>query len=266
MAGAPDTMTPKLIPILLALPLAALLTQRPIRAQVVVSSSYLESFNSLGTALPPGWGVWTSSTATGNGTAFSWDPAAIANNAAASAATYFRNVPGASQAWTLGLAAGSDRALGWRAGSSGSRDGSITFSLTDTVGWSLTALSFQLFTPNSSGTAGVFELEYQIGSTATFTSFSPLVTYTNNVAQSPLVVTTITVNAAQLAPLANQSGQITLRWNNTASTGTSWNTLALDNFSYTASAIPEPAASATLAGAAIFTLALWRRKQSRRVR
>ena len=232
-----------------------------LHAQISIVSSYVENFDSIGTALPSGWGVWTSSTTTGNGTAFTWTTAPIANNAAAGAANYFRNLPGASQAWTSSLSTGPDRAIGWRAGTAASRDGSITLALANTTGYNLTSLSFQLFTPNSSGTAGTFQLQYQLGSSGTFTPLAA-VSYANDVAQSPLIVTTITLTSGQLTALNNQSGQVTLRWENTATSGTAFNTLALDNFSYTATAVPEPATSAVIIGVLALTGVLLRRRRS----
>ena len=233
------------------------------RAQIAITTTYAQNFDALGTNLPAGWGVWTNSTSSSNGNAFTWNTAAIANNAGATATTYFRNLPGASQAWSTSLSAGTDRAIGWRAGDAASRDGSITFSLSNTSGYSLTTLSFQLFTPNSTGAAGTFQLQYQIGTSGTFTQLAS-VSYTNNTAQNPLTLTTITLTGAQLAVLNNQSGQVTLRWDNTASSGTSWQTLALDNFAYTAAAIPEPSTYAALLGVVSLTGALIRRRRLQR--
>lgn len=229
------------------------------QAQIAITTTYTQNFDTIGGGLPGGWGVWTNSTATGNGAAFTWNPTATANNAAASAATYFRNLPGAGQTWSAGLSAGADRAIGWRAGDAASRDGSITFSLSNTSGYNLTSLGFQLFTPNSTGTAGTFQLQYQIGSSGTFTQLAA-VSYLNNTAQSPLTLTTITLTGAQLAVLNNQSSQVTLRWDNTASAGTSWQTLALDNFSYTASAIPEPSTYAAILGV-VSLMGVWLRRR-----
>jgi hypothetical protein len=234
------------------------------RAQVSVVSNYSEDFDTIGTALPNGWGVWTLSTSSGNGTPFTWNTAQIANNAMASSTNYFRNIPGASQSWSASLSSGADRAIGWRAGDAASRDGSITFTFTNTLGWSFDTLSFQLFTPNSTGTAATFQFQYQIGATGTFTNFSPIVSYTNDTAQSPLIVTTITLTSAQLAPLANQSSQVTLRWDNIATSGTTWNTLGLDNFSYTATAIPEPSTYGAITGALALVGTLLYRRRSRR--
>ncbi len=231
-------------------------------AQIAITTNYTQDFDSLGTALPAGWGVWTNSTATGNGTAFTWSPAEIANNGAASAVNYFRNVPGASQTWTSTLSSGSDRAIGWRAGNAASRDGSITFSLSNTAGYQFNSLSFQLFTPNSSGTAGIFALQYQLGASGTFTSLAS-VSYTNNLAQSPLTVTTITLTGVQLSALNNHAGPVTLRWDNTAS-GAAFQTLALDNFSFTATAVPEPATYAVILGAVALAGAAWRRHRMQR--
>lgn len=232
--------------------------------QVSVVSNYTQDFDSIGTALPDGWAVWTNSSTTSNGTTFAWDTATVANNAGVSSTSYFRNVPGASQTWSAGLSSGSDRALGWRAGNAASRDGSITFTLSNTADWAFNSLSFDLFTPNNAGSAGTFLLEYQIGNAGTFAQLGS-VSYTNNTAQNPLVVTSITLNSVQLSVLNNHSNQVTLRLQNTASSGTSWNTLAIDNFSYEASltAVPEPSTYATILGGAVLAGVVILRRRKR---
>ncbi len=235
----------------------------PCFAQITVVPSYSQSFDSIGTALPNGWNVWTSSTSISNGTVFSWNTGLVANNAAATTSNFFRNLPGASQTWSAGLSTGTDRALGWRAGDSASRDGSITFTLSNTAGWNFESLSLQLFTPNNSGTPATFQLQYQIGSTGTFLEFSPLITYANNTAQNPLLITSISLTSGQLLAISNQSDQVTLRLDNNATSGTSWNTLALDNYTYTASAIPEPSTYASFAGAFALAGAWWHRRKNR---
>ncbi|MBC8041069.1 MAG: PEP-CTERM sorting domain-containing protein [Opitutaceae bacterium] len=125
-------------------------------------------------------------------------------------------------------------------------------------------MSFDLFTPNSAGSQATFNLEYQIGSSGTFTQLAGK-SYITDTAQSPLTVTSITLTGLDLSPLNNQSGQVTLRLNNTATSGTSWNTLALDNFTYTASPVPEPSTFALLAGTAVLGLAAFRRRHTSRL-
>jgi hypothetical protein len=251
----------------LALTLLTCALTNPGQSAVSVTAHYLENFDALGTALPDGWGVWTNSTATGNGTAFTWSTAAIANNASASATTYFRNLPGASQAWSSGLSTGSDRALGWRAGDTPSRDGSITFTWANTSGWAFTDLSFDLFTPNASGTAATFNLEYQLGAAGTFTAFAGKSYTTVPVpltSPSALTVTSIVLTTAELAPLNDQTGPITLRLNNSATSGSTFQTFALDNFSYAAtSTIPEPATYPLIGGIGALALAFIRRHRPR---
>ena len=231
-------------------------------AQTAITSSYTQDFNSLGTSLPDGWNVWLSSTATSNGTPFAWDPTAVANNAPATATTYFRNLPGAGQTWSLSNSGGTDRALGWRAGSAASRDGSITFTLTNTLNADFQWLTFQLFTPNSSGTVATFGLEYQLGSGTAFLPLAGAI-YINDVAQNPVSVANIVLSAADLAPLNEFSGTVTLRLNNLATSGTSWNSVAIDNFTYTTTSVPEPSVTALLAGGAILGVAVLRRRHHR---
>lgn len=225
-------------------------------SQVAIANSYTENFNSIGSGLSAGWGVWNSATTTANGTAATFATALTANDAATSATTAFRNLPGASQTWATSLSAGADRALGWRAGLASNRDGAITFSLTSTAGWEFSSLSFDLFTPNSSGTAGTFVLEYQLGTSGTFITL-PGTSYSNNTAGNPLIVTHVSLSALELTALNNYAGQVTLRFNNTATTNTTFNTLALDNFSYTATAtaVPEPSTYALLGGVSVLVLA-----------
>lgn len=238
-------------------------------SSVAVISSYTENFDNLGTALPEGWEVWTASGATENGTAFAWSTGNVANNAVASATTHFRNLPGASQTWSSTLASGTDRALGWRAGNTDSRDGSITFTWTNTTSWTFSALSFDLFTPNSTGTVATFNLEYQIGATGTFSQLAgkSYTTIPIPTGGAGLEVSSISLTALDLAALNDQSGLVTLRVNNTASTGSTFQTVALDNFSYTASttAIPEPTSYGALGGAAVLALALVRRRRRSQV-
>ena len=240
------------------------------RADVAVTSGYTENFNNLGTALPDGWGVWTDSTTTGNGTPFTWSTANVANDAAASATSYFRNLPGASQSWSAGLSSGSDRALGWRASNVASRDGSITFTWTNTAGWTFSTLSFDLFTSNDTGATATVNLEYQKGATGTFSQLAgtSYTTLANPTAPALLSVTHISLTAMDLNPLNNHSGLVTLRLNNMATTGSSWETLSLDNFNYTATAttIPEPSSYTALGGASVLALALGRRLRRKAVK
>lgn len=225
--------------------------------QVTISSSYTQDFNSIGTGLPAGWEVWTSSTNSGDGVAFTWITTPTANNASYSASSAFRNLPGSSQTWAAGLSAGIDRAIGWRAGSTASRQGSITFKLSNTIGYALTNLRFELFTPNSAGTVAPIELKYQIGADTAFTSFSPAVTYQSNVAQQPLIVTVFSLDASELSPFSDLAEPITFSFRNTFGSGaTAFNTVALDNFSLTATAVPEPASYALIGGVIAFFAAI----------
>jgi hypothetical protein len=232
-------------------------------AQVSIVTSYTQNFDSLGTALPSGWGVWTSSTSTGNGSAYAWTTTQIANNASVTGTNTFRNLPGASQTWTSGLTAGSDRALGWRASTIPTRTGSITFTLSDTSGWNFSAMSFQLFTPNNTGAIGTYQLQYQIGTSGTFSQLGSF-TYSNDTAANPLVVASISLTSGELASINNKSSQVTLRFVNTDTSTSAYRTLAIDNFSYSATAIPEPATYAAILGAVALAGATWRRRRQRK--
>lgn len=232
--------------------------------QIAVVTDYTQNFDSLGTTLPSGWGVWTSSTSTGNGSTYTWTNTQIANNAAVVTGTNtFRNLPGASQTWSAALTMGSDRALGWRASTIPTRTGSITFTLSDTAGWTFSAMSFQLFTPNSTGTIGTYQLQYQIGASGTFTQLGSF-SYSNDTAANPLVLTSIALTSSELAPINNQSSQVTLRLVNTDTSASTYRTLAIDNYSYSATAIPEPSTYAVIIGAVVLAGAVWQRRRRRK--
>ena len=231
--------------------------------QIAVVTDYTQNFDSLGTTLPSGWGVWTSSTSTGNGAAYTWTNIQIANNAGVTSTNTFRNIPGASQTWSAALTTGSDRALGWRASTIPTRIGSITFTLSDTAGWTFSVMSFQLFTPNSTGTIGTYQLQYQIGASGTFTRLGSF-SYSNDTAANPLVLTSIALTSSELAPINNQSSQVTLRLVNTDTSASTYRTLAIDNYSYSATAIPEPSTYAAILGALALAGAAWQRRRRAR--
>mgnify|MGYP001028196241 CR=1 FL=1 len=234
-------------------------------AQTTITLHYQQSFDSLGSGLPSGWDVWTDSTAISNGAAAAFSRTLSANNAAFSPDTAFRNVPGASQVWSAARSTGEDRALGWRAGSAVTRDGSITFTLSNSEGYMFSDLHFDIFTVNSSGTTAPLELFYRIGEDNPFTAFSPALTYTSNTAQNPLIVTTLSLSAEQLAPLNDRSERITFSFRNTyGSRPTAFNSIAIDNFSYTTSAIPEPSTYAIACGGLVLICAAVRRIRIRR--
>jgi hypothetical protein len=260
---AVGTGTPKQLIHVIKLCVALLVPSLSALSQTTVVSSYSQNFDSLGTGLPTGWGVWTSSSSTGNGTVGTFSTTTAANNASVATAGNFRNMVGASQTWSSGLSSGTDRAIGWRASTVATRTGSITFTLSNTTGWTFDAMSFQLFTPNSTGAIGTYQLQYQIGASGTFSQLGNS-TYSNNTAQNPLIVTSISLTSVELASLNNQSGQVTLRFVNTDTSTSAYQTLAIDNFSYSASAIPEPSTYAAIFGSLAFAGTIWHRRRQRK--
>jgi hypothetical protein len=124
-------------------------------------------------------------------------------------------------------------------------------------------MSFQLFTPNSTGAIGTYQLQYQIGASGTFSQLGNS-TYSNNTAQNPLIVTSISLTSVELASLNNQSGQVTLRFVNTDTSTSAYQTLAIDNFSYSASAIPEPSTYAAIFGSLALAGTIWHRRRQRK--
>src|SRR4051812_29140753 len=121
------------------------------QAQVNLAGiSYSENFNSVGTGLPAGWSVRTSTTSTTLGNLANFT-AAPTTWAAVTALTDFRNVASDNIAFGSGSGTqGSDlnRAIGWKplAAATDARTGAIMLTLADTKGFKDFSLSVTVFT------------------------------------------------------------------------------------------------------------------------
>jgi hypothetical protein len=229
--------------------------------------SYTENFNSVAAGLPAGWTVHTTTTASmlgspGNftSTATTW--------AAGTALTDFRNV--ASDNIAFGSASGiqssdPNRAMGWRplAAATDARSGSIMLTIANTEGFQDFALSVRVFTGNDSATSSqTYLLEFRVGSTGNFT---PLATYlTPTTGATGFNAQTFTVNPTALAMLNDQPDVVSFRLRGTATSGTLLDSIALDDFSltYSAVAVPEPSTYAAMLGAAALVGAMIHRRRS----
>ncbi len=226
--------------------------------------SYTQNFNNVGSGLPPGWSVRTTTTAGTLGNVGTFTTAAT-TWAAGTALTDFRNV--ASDNLAFGAAAGTqssdlNRAIGWRplAAATDARSGAIMLTIADTAGFQDFALSVRVFTGNDSAASSqTYLLEFRVGNTGNFT---PLATYlTPTTGATGFNAQTFTANSTTLALLNNQPDTVYIRLRGTASTGTSLDSIALDDFSltYSAVAVPEPATYAALLGATAWLGAMMRR-------
>ncbi|HRJ46820.1 MAG TPA: PEP-CTERM sorting domain-containing protein [Opitutaceae bacterium] len=244
-----------------ALAIIALSTALTAHAQVVLTgTSYTQDFNAIGSGLPAGWSVSTSATLSALGDAAIFTQAATVWS---STTGVFRNIAsntGTTSDNTATQNANTDRALGWRpvgvtSENTGPRQGAVTFALANTSGLQNFNLSVSIFTANDVANNQTYALEYRVGTTGNFTSLG---TYTTG---TPFNPTTLTANSVTLSALNNQSEYVFIRIRGTSLTGTgNLDTLGIDNFSLTYTAVPEPSTYAFLAGVAVLAFVVARRR------
>jgi hypothetical protein len=234
--------------------------------QVVLDSSgvYTQSFATLSSGLPTGWGVYTgASTASSLGTAAAFTSTATAWS---NTASVFRNISSndiSSTSLTAAQASNTNRALGIRpvdvtSGDPSARQSSLMFSIANTSGLQSFSVSLSLFTANDVSNNQTYQFEYRVGSTGNFTSLG---TYTTG---STFAATTLTADSITLSALNNQSDGVYFRIRGTSTSGTgNLDTLGVDNFSmtYSVSAIPEPSTYAAIAGGLALVGAMWWRRR-----
>lgn len=246
----------------LSRPLAAcagwLLVRGCLMGQFVLSGSpYVQDFNEIGTGLPDGWAVYTSSTATTLGTTATFTTA-LTSWAGSTTGTSFRNISGPTiPSTTLAAeqALNPDRALGLRPLNAGSRDGSIVFAVANTAGYEDFQLGFDVFTANNSGSTNqTYNIEFRVGTSGPFILLG---TYETT---SPFGVFSFSSGSSSLALLNDQLDPVYFRLHNAAgASDSSYDTLAIDNFTLSYSAIPEPSTYAMIGGLAALACAAARR-------
>jgi len=162
----------------------------------------------------------------------------------------FRNV-----ASTSGLAfdsssanqnSSADRALGVRQGGSfGDPGAAFTFNFNST-GYNLSAINLSALMLSVQGRSTVWTIDYGIG--ASPASFTALTTYSD---PGVFGSTPLSITGAALTSLSNQSNVWIRVTALSASTGSnSRDTFAIDNFSLSYSAVPEPSTYAAILGGA----------------
>jgi hypothetical protein len=163
----------------------------------LTGTSYLETFDNIGTALPAGWTVRTGSTATSVGTSVALTTAKTAWSNTTGAFKNFASADGlAATSWATDQIASTDRSLGLRqTGSFGDPGAAFVLQLANTAGVSGLTATFKIQSLDATSPRTVnWVVDYAIGSTpANFTTIntSPVSITTGN---STFTNNTVTVN------------------------------------------------------------------------
>jgi trimeric autotransporter adhesin len=242
---------------------AALIGTLSSQAQVTLTgTSYTQNFGALGSGLPAGWSVYSSATASTFGSAETFTATTTAWSTA-TADTEFRNISsntgvvwGANSATQNG---NTNRALGWRPLDAASRNGAIMLTLANTAGLSAFNLCFSLFVANDVGGSQNYDVEYRIGNTGAFTKLGSTFA-TPDSGSATFTVSNYSFDSVTLGSWANQSSSIYLRIRGTSTSGSgSLDTIGLDNFQLSYTAVPEIEEGSALAGLAALLWAAVRR-------
>lgn len=232
-------------------------------AQVSLSgTTYSENFDSItSNGLPAGWSVYTDATSSSLGSAASFNTATKVSWGTSTGG--FRNV-----ASSTGLTSSSsstdqgdsgNRALGIRQTSSfGDPGASFAFNMS-TTGYSVTSINMDALMLWVQANSTTWTIDYGIGSTPT--TFTALASYSD---PGTWGSTALSITGSALTSLANQSSVWIRVSALTATTvGGTRDTFAIDNFSLTYAAVPEPSTyAAILGGVALVGVMVLRRHKA----
>jgi len=221
-------------------------------AQLTLTAlSYEQNFDALASGLPTGWTVHLGATASTLGTETNLTASATTWS---SASTVFRNIAsfegGTTSDNTGAQTANTNRALGWRpinvtSQNTGARNGAVMLHIEDTLGFRDFNLRITLFTANNVAAGDQsYSAEFRVGHSGDFASIGSYNT------TNPFADFELTASAAMLATWNNQNSPVYFRIRGTSTSGTTnLDTLGIDSFSLTYSAVPEPATYAAILGA-----------------
>jgi hypothetical protein len=248
-------------PLLALLPLLAPASGQAQIAITSLHSAVLENFDALGTAasaaLPASWRL----TAAGDSTV-SWLDLTNVTTTSAQASS---GSPSTGGRYNWGQSAG-DRAVGFMTSSGYASPNSLLAQFSNATGATITDLTltfdYERYRLNSSPASIAFFYSFDgnswtaapAGDSGAFSTGASAYGFTTPISTSSRQVTLSTLD---FGPGAN----LYLRWSFDTG-GANSQGLGLDNFSLTASAIPEPSTYAALGGAAALATALWRRRRS----
>jgi hypothetical protein len=206
------------------------------RAALLSAGGYLQTFDGIEAALPDGWSARTGATALSLGTAQAWSGAKVSWSDTGGAFKNVASADGLTEFSTTAQTSSTDRAFGVRQiGTSGFDPGAaFVFTIDNTTGYGSFVVSFKAQMLSVQARSTTWNVQYQIGSGA----FTTLGSYTDPSAWGS---TLMNFNVGSAWNDLNQS--VTIRIVAlTASTGSGTrDTFAIDDFSLSYSAVPEPA-------------------------
>jgi len=228
-------------------------------AQIVLSgTSYSQDFDGIGSGLPTGWTVTTDASTSTLGNSAIFTTTAVRWGAANSSGL-FRNSSSSNIASSSSSASQSsniNRALGWRPSTAAQRDGSILLTIQDTEGFENFTLNLSVFTFNDVTATATYALEYRVGDSGNFKQIGD--TYDTGTEFSQ---TNYTISSVTLSAIEDQSETVYIRLRGTTPSGTgSLDGIAIDDFSLSFSAVPEPSSFAAFLGLGALGLAATRRR------
>ena len=233
-------------------------------AQVgLTAGGYAESFDGLGSGLPPGWSARTGASASALGSPATFDGAPYAWSSTGGGFHNYASTDGLGAGATAAQqAAASDRALGVRpTGTSGDPGAAFVLQVADTLGYQDFTVSWSFHLVDEEGRQGSWTLDYALGGNPA--AFTSLHTFGRDTWGSQLE------SVALPAAVNDQAQPLWIRLAAlTPTTGTgSRDSVAVDDFRLAyrpVAEVPEPGAWAMGVGLGLLGFAAWRRAATRR--
>lgn len=213
----------------------------------LTGTAYVQNFNSLSSGLPSGWQVATGATASSLGTTASFTNTATSwSDTGGSFKNFAASTSLAAGATAATQSASADRALGIRqTGTFGDPGAAIQFNFNST-GLALSSFSVDLMMLSVQPRSTTWSIQYGIGDTPT--AFSTLGTYTD---PGVFGSTAFSISGTGLLTALSNQSSVWIRFvalNESTGTGNR-DSFAIDNFTLTYTAIPEPSTYTAIFGA-----------------
>ncbi|MBI5387449.1 MAG: hypothetical protein HZA90_22550 [Verrucomicrobia bacterium] len=234
---------------------------------ILTGTAYSQTFDSLGTGLPGGWGVYTDAGSSSLGTVGTFTSAKSYWSASSAG---FYNVASANgltaSATTAAQNNSVDRALGIRqAGTPSGYDpgAAVVLEIQSTTGFKDFTLSFKALMLDVNPRSTTWTFDYRVGGSGSFTSLG---TYSDPAEWGP---TPVTFTPTDLASWNDQASSVFFRvlaLSGSSESGTR-DMIGIDDVSLSFVPVPEPVLSGWLAAGGLLAIAgfrSWRRGRSHR--